>query len=315
MIKTYNFHFDFFEKRELPPFYEIKERDSDCISPNKAESKSIENGAVLLIPPYLNYTQKDLKPGYSCSSKSYWIGFAMDLHPFNNFREYLRHQLGKKPYKNLRQDIQRLERGHQIHFQTFYGSIDESTYNNLMDTLKKYIEGRFKGRVHKHTALKKWNHYVDSVYPMIHDKKASIFVIYEKDEPISISLNYHYRDIFIAAIISFNHKFFPYSMGKQMFVRQIEWCYANNYRIIDLGWGSFDYKIKFSNAVFKYNTHIIFPKKNLYKRLLSHGIGWYLYLKYYLVMLKQRKLRNPKKTFKGRWLNFTMDGSDLSSKL
>jgi hypothetical protein len=306
MFIKYNFHYSFYENRVLPPFYRVKNRDSDQINESLDRHSKSELGVILLIPPYLNYTQKDLFPGYKCIQRTFWMGFAIQLPPQATSGEFLRNQLGKKPYKNLRQDIQRLERDYQIDFQTYFGSIEDSKYEFLMQTLKSFIQERFKGRTNKHSALNKWEQYEKSVRQMILNKKASIFVLLNKDIPICVSLNYHYHDIFVASIISFNNDFFSYSLGKQMFVKQIDWCYANNYSLIDLGWGSFDYKIKFSNAVFKYNTQIIYPEKSAVKYIISYFLGVFLYVKYYLVMIKQKKFKNPAKTYKGRWIRYSM---------
>ncbi|MEZ2415456.1 GNAT family N-acetyltransferase [Muriicola sp. E247] len=304
MFTTYNFHYTYYENRNLPPYYARKTRDQEEIDQSEKKTNTSSVGVVLLIPPYLNYTKKDLKKGYSCVERSFWMGFAIHLPNHGDSNIFLRKQLGKKPYKNLRQDIQRLERDYQITFKTYYGSIDLPTYNTLMQTLKEYIQERFKGRAHKHSALQKWEQYEKSAYQMILEKKASIFAHFNNGVPICISLNYHYQNIFVAAIISFNKDFFSYSPGKQMFVKQIEWCFMNDYQLIDLGWGSFDYKIKFSNAVFKYRTHIVYPENSILKRFISSCLGLFLYVKYYAVMLKQRRLKRPSKTYAGRWIQF-----------
>ena len=224
----------------------------------------------------------------------------MDLSESSSVREYLRSQLGKKKFKNLRQDFQRLERSYTIRFEIYHGKIEKSTYHFLMDKLEGYVRERFEGR--KHAALIRWKDYTDTAFEQIIAKNASLFVLYEKDNPIAIALNYHYKNIFYSAITSFNQDFYKFSLGKQMFAKQLEWCFENGYRLIDTGWGSLDYKIKFSNAVYRNQTHVLYPKKDYVKKVMAFIISWLLLIKYYLDMVKYFKFNKPESTYKNRWL-------------
>ena len=304
-IQRANFHFAFFEKRYVPPYYEgitgIPQEFYQLPYPkNDIRNKRI--AIINCIPPYLSVNEDNLNDAYSCYSKSYRLGFAMDLSESISAREYLRNQLGKKMFKNLRQDFQRLERSYNIRFEIYHGKIEKATYHFLLDKLEGYIRERFEGRTTKHTALNRWKDYTDTAFDQIIAKNASLFVLYEKDNPIAISLNYHYKNIFYSAITSFDQNFYRFSLGKQMFVKQIEWCYENGYRLIDTGWGSFDYKIKFSNAVYRNQTNVIYPKKDYVKKVMAYIISWLLLIKYYLVMVKYSKFKKPESTYENRWL-------------
>jgi hypothetical protein len=226
----------------------------------------------------------------------------MDFREYDTEQEFLRFQLGKKVYKNLRQDVQRLERNHDIRFETYFGALNEAKYKTLMETLKGFISVRFKGKISKHVALNRWGFYMDTVYEMILAKKASLFVIYELEKPIAISLHYHFKKILFTSIISFNANFHKYSLGRQMFVKQIAWCYNNNYQLLDMGWGSYDYKMKFSNAVYRYQTHVLYPKKSFRKKIIALCISWALMFKYYGAIIRDRKFTLPKSKFQNRWL-------------
>ena len=310
-IQRHNFFFEFFEKRFISEYYkEISGIPVDYykLSDSENDIKNKRIAIINCIPPYLSVNEDNLIDSYSCYCKSYRLGFAMDLSKSISARDYLRNQLGKKPFKNLRQDMQRLERNYTIRFEIYHGHIDNLTYQLLLDKLEVFIRDRFEGRTSKHTALNRWKDYVDTALEQIIAKNASLFVLYEKDNPIAISLNYHYKNIFYTAIISFDQAFYKFSLGRQMFVKQIEWCYENGYRLIDMGWGSFDYKIKFSNAVFHYRTHVLYSKKNYLQKLIAFTISWLLLIKYYLVMIKNFKFKNPKSSYRNRWLkSFEID--------
>lgn len=258
--------------------------------------------SIYLIPQYLNIGANHLNSYFGVFCKSYQLGFAIDLTNFSSAKDYLKNQLSTKVFKNLRQDRQRLENNFDIQFQVYHLFIHKETYDELMNTLKEFITIRFKGKTSRHAALQRWNHYNETVLEQILDGTASLFVLKNQDKAIAISLNYHYKNVLYAAIISFDHNYHNYSLGRQMFYRQIEWCFNSGYRLIDLAWGSFDYKIKFSNAVFRYQTHVIYPKKNLAAKFLAFIQINKLCLIYYVVLLRDKKIKNPKLSYKDKWL-------------
>ncbi len=304
-IRNLNFFFEFFENSAILPYYfQIPGIPKEYYPTEPIQAKEGQKDIVIVncIPPYLSLSTKNIKNSFSFYSKSYRLGFAMDFREYDSEQEFLRNQLGKKVYKNLRQDIQRLERNHAIRFEIYFGSIDESKCKSLMETLKGFISVRFKGRISKHVALNRWGFYQDTVYEMILAKKASLFVIYELERPIAISLHYHYKKVLYTAIISFDDSFHKYSLGRQMFVKQITWCYNNNYQLLDMGWGSYDYKLKFTNAVYRYQTHVLYPQKSFGKKLVAFCISWALMFKYYGAILRDRKFKIPESNFHDRWL-------------
>jgi len=277
-IKSHSFYFDFFEKGKLPEFYsEIKNVPKEYVSPNRDLDNDIH--IVNCIPPFVLQDQKALKNGLKAFTKTYRLGYAMYLPEFTNANDFLRNQLGKKPFKNLRQDYQRLKRDHNVQVKIYFGEIDRKIYKELFIKLEEFIHSRFTKNNRKHFALTKWSFYKETVYQDIHDKKASFFVVYSDSEPIAISLSYHFRNVMFAAVTSFNNTYNHYSLGRQMFVEQINWCYQNGIELLDTGWGEFDYKMKFSNAVYQYHTQVIYPERNTISKMASYIISTIMMLK------------------------------------
>ncbi len=302
-IQSHNFAFDFYEKNKVPFFFkEIKNVPKSYFRDNHKKDNKVH--IVNCVMPYIGKRKSTIIDDYGFYSKSYRLGYAMDLSNSSCATEYLKDVLGKKPYKNLRQDRQRLYRGNNIHLKVYHGEIDKDNYMFLFNTLKGYILKRFEGREHKHTALSKWDFYIKSCYNMILSKNAALFVLYDNDRPIAISLSFSHKNILTAAITSFDEHYYKYSLGKLMFVNQIEWCFLNDYKLLDTGWGNIEYKIKFCNAVFYYDTKVFYPKKNLFKRILAFLISWGLMIKYYFVIIfKEKRYNKPEKTYKNRWLD------------
>jgi hypothetical protein len=302
-----NFHYDFYELRKIPPCYsEVGHQFSEFLKAGSSESLSTNDFIVALdaIPPYLGINKNDLDKRLSCFEGRYRIGFAMDLSSAENANEYLKGQLSKKVFKNLRQDRQRLIKQHEITFKNYYGYISSETCHILLEKLREFVEGRFEGRTSKHDALKNWGRYQKSVSDQINAGNASLFVAFDKDEPISISLNYHFKEVLNMAINSYSKDYSRFSLGRQMFFWQLEWCYEHNYRLIDLGWFPFEYKTKFCNAVFRYYTQVIYPRSSLFLKAFAYFHFNKMKLIYYLVMLKYSKFDNPEKKFKDRWMKY-----------
>lgn len=301
-IKSHSFYFDFFEKGKVPGFYEkINGIPKSYFEPDVLlENTDSDIHVVNCIPPFLLDKDFTIKKPFGLFSKTYRLGYAMYLSDFSSAHEYLRNQLGKKKYKNLRQDYQRLKRAHNIHLKVFHGKISREIYDELFITLEEFIHNRFSKNNRKHFALTKWSFYKETAYQDINEKKASFFVIYNDTSPIAISLSYHFRNVMFAAVTSFDNTFYHYSLGRQMFVEQLHWCYQNKIDLLDTGWGEFDYKMKFSNAVYQYHTQIIYPKKNIISKGGGYITSWVLMLKNRLSTYYHLGFTSPKKLFKER---------------
>nr|WP_240740136.1 GNAT family N-acetyltransferase [Allomuricauda hymeniacidonis] len=183
-----------------------------------------------------------------------------------------------------------------------YGEIDPDLYHSLMKTLKRFIEDRFVGRTHKHSALLKWDYYVDQSLGRIRSCSSILFVLRHKSQPIAISLGHTIKNVLNSAITSYDKKFSRYSLGKIMFIKELEWCFLNGLRLLDTGWGNFEYKIKFSNAIYYYATHVMYPKKSFGKKVYAYFIGIFLEAKHYLIAIKNRRFKRSRDLYQGRWM-------------
>lgn len=254
------------------------------------------------IPSYFKNHGINYPKEYSFKSDFFRLGFGIDLSNHTSAVDYLKSQLSSKTFKNLRQDKNRLAKKFKIILKVFYGEISEQEYNNIIKTLKQFIEERFRRNVMSHSAYSRWEKYEESVIHMVRQKECSIFVLYNNEMPIAITINYHLEPVLITSISSFDQRFHHFSLGKLMFWELIDWCTINNYHLIDLTWGEFDYKIKFSNAVYRYRTDIIYRNGSIYKRIMAYIIMKLLKIKYQIYILKKFKTLDIEKKFSNRWL-------------
>lgn len=238
---------------------------------------------VDFIPDYISSHVLIPKKEYGYYEKSYRVGVAMDLKKNSTSNDYLSEVLSTNSFKYLRRSINRLNRDGEIQLVPYYGSIDTETYHSLFKQLQHFIKSRFNQKKERHAALGRWKFYEDTLYDLILQKKASLFVLYDGEKPISISLNYHYDErVLDLAINSYDISYQKYSLGRQMIVRQLEWAYDNNYELIDLRWGAFSYKVDFSNTKSKYRTHVFYTRKNIPLQIMAWCTSLGFYCKYYL---------------------------------
>jgi hypothetical protein len=132
-----------------------------------------------------------------------------------------------------------------------------------MGALKKMIIKRFQQRDGRNKTLENWNTHFEKTINLINKKKASLFVIYDENRPIEISINYHIDTIMYSSISSYDLDYGKFSLGNIEIYKQLEWCMLNNISFFDMGYGDFDYKRKWSNHIYNFEDHIFYHKYNV----------------------------------------------------
>lgn len=188
-------------------------------------------------------------------------GYAIQLDDATSADHYLR-QHNKKQRENTKRLLRRLENCFQISYELYYGSISEDMYRKLMERLKLMILKRFEQRAEISESIKIWNHVLSTSFNLINQKKASLFVIYDDQLPIAISLNYHYDQILFGYISSYDIDYYKFGLGNLLIYKQLDWCIENGYNHFDMGWGDLKYKKWWSNNIYQFNHHIVFPKNS-----------------------------------------------------
>ena len=130
--------------------------------------------------------------------------------------------------------------------------------------------------------LIQWKFYHELFYPMIQQKNASIFVISDKEKPITITLNFHVSDIVFSHIQIYDVKYSKYSMGDIAIFKNIEWCYSNNVNLWDFSKGETDNKLRWSNHIYQFDYHVFYKRKSLISKVMAHIIARKLIIKQFL---------------------------------
>lgn len=265
---------DLFEKQKIPNVYDsIQYLNYEQIDNLSTRDKSvipdfIKPYSISLIPAYLDlkvlHSEKFAIETIEQTNSGYAILFNSEF----NIDIYLKNQF-KSNYRNLKKRLIRLEECFNISYKFFYGKITEEHYSFIMESLRVMLIHRFRQRKEENKKLEQWNELVSNTYGQIITKKASLFVIYEEDFPIDISLNYHFDKIMFGAVSSYSIEYSKFGIGFIEKIKLMEWCISNGYKILEFGYGNLEYKKKWSNHLYSYKSHVIYNRNSILSMVIA----------------------------------------------
>lgn len=270
----YNFSFDFFQKQHINPFYDKLfnySNNEEIINQNFKSEDAIGNEIheIKFIPPFFRLETPLLSPKYKFIPYKRVENFRINLDGFNNAEEYLESQMSSKSRSQLRARSHRLETCFNIKYVFYYGQITKQEYDFLFIQIELLIERRFNQRGDLFSLTDKLDFIKENTYQLILEKKASLFVIYDENKPIDISLSYHFQNILQHLIRSYDIDYSKYGLGQIDIFKQIDWCFLNNFQIFDFMWGELDYKTRWCNEISLFEHHFIFKNNNPLKMIFT----------------------------------------------
>lgn len=231
-----------------------------------------------LIPEYFKLNLRDTSFKTKIIPECNW-GYSILLNPSDSIDGFMQRQFNSKKRNIFTRYVKRLETCFDVEYRMFYGNISETNYNFIMQSLYNMIVARFKERNELHKNLHEWDYLLENTFSDIINKKASLFVIYNKDEPIEISLNYHFDKVLFSYLSSYNIDYSKFGLGHIEIYKQTEWCAINGYILFEMGVGGMDYKRRWSNNIYRYNHYVVYKKQSFKLRLLITKVQLKEYLK------------------------------------
>ncbi|WP_299216981.1 GNAT family N-acetyltransferase [uncultured Aquimarina sp.] len=268
MKKVYiDYFFELFEKCSIPKlFSEVRSSENEKgITNPDYDNSLVENPdkvySVFFIPDYLkphsnsgNFVIKKVE--------QFFKGYAVFLDGFTSADAYIKHRF-RSNAKGIRRRIKRLESCFDISYKTYYGAIDEEDYEFLMDALEKMLVRRFEQRNDVSQSLLRWDHYKQMYFSLINEKKASMFVAFDNNQPIIVSLNHHFQDRLFSAISSYDIDYSKFSLGSVEIYKKLDWLIENDHKSYEMGMGDLSYKREWCNHIYNFEHQIIYPKKSV----------------------------------------------------
>tara|TARA_R110002049_G_scaffold289365_1_gene472160 strand:+ start:226 stop:1407 length:1182 start_codon:yes stop_codon:yes gene_type:complete len=291
-LQKLNFFFEFFEKSSLLPFYESinnKTNGGITCNTNSHEIGSYKNkvSVVNFIPPYLDLKLDKQNTPFRAFQVKPRLGYMIDLNAFANIDDYFKVQLGSRKKKTVLAGVKRLESCFDISYKMYFGEIDVLEYEFLFSEFERMITKRFEQRKQEHAGYKRWTLYKKSVYDLILKKRASLFVIYNRKKAIVIDLNYHFENILDSAMSSYDIDYAKFGLGNIALIKQVEWCFDNDYKRVDMRWGEVPYKRVWCNVIEEYKCDVVYNKNIPTDMLLAILVSKFLNLK---KLLEGRKI-------------------------
>ncbi|UII76132.1 GNAT family N-acetyltransferase [Flagellimonas sp. HMM57] len=314
---SHNFFSSFLERENgVPKFYEsisYADLDKEIYRDEKPYKDETSSPALLEVTYVPNYLKTTLKKDTNFKTVKHQLvkGYAIDLTHIEEVDSYVKLKF-KKNAKNIRRSIKRLETSFPIKYHLYHGNITKEEYDRLFDSLLTMIKKRFKQRNETSKQLAQWNETLNATYGLIKQNRASIFVIYNANEPIEISVNYHRDKIFYSAISSFDIDYFKFGLGHVEIYKQLIWCFENDYHYFDMGWGDLEYKNRWCNKTYLFEQFLLYEKKSLIGKLVSSITNTKVRTKNYLISKNVHlHVKNLKKTVR-RYLNASQEPISFS---
>ena len=253
---------------------------------NSLNPESLEKKVYLIydVPEYFNIDLASLPPYIGLYKVRQYPGFLIDLEGISSLEDFLRNQFKKSSRYKLKKYRKRLESGFDIGYKTYYGQIEKEVYDQIFETFHHLLEKRFDDKQIRNNNLdpEEWDFYKEVAYPMILEKKASLFVIYEGEKPIAVTLNYLSEEVLFDAITVFDIDYSKFHVGSITIMAQIEWCLENGKKIMDFSKGYFDYKKRWCTLAYNFEYHIYFDRRSLGSKTIAWVLHMLLRLKQYL---------------------------------
>ncbi|MET7030250.1 GNAT family N-acetyltransferase [Sediminicola luteus] len=268
------------------------------------------NNKVLLIYDVPTFFDIDLSKSNSSLQlrkiKQY-PGFLIRLDQYTDLGHYMSLSFSKSSRYKLNKYKKRLEDSFEISYKMFLGDISRDEYESVFEHFKILLEKRFldKGITNNNLDPKEWNFYHEVAYPLIHEKKASLFVIYEGNTPIGVTLCYFSENILFDAITVFDIDYEKFHLGSVTIMKLIEWSLEHNIKVFDFSKGYFDYKKRWANEEYHFDYHVYHDSNSFTAKIIAWIIIAFFSLK--------QKLRDKKVNEKLHKLRFLLKSDKVES--
>lgn len=287
-------NFDFltnvsFFKRSWEPFYTNvgKNLTKGIYYELNYKATDFKNKVFLIydIPEFFNVPNLDpSKTDLRCKSIYQYDGFLLDFENYKTSQDYIKSRISSKNIRGYKSRKRRLEDCFNISYKFHSNDLDRSSFEILFKQFHGLLTKRFADKQfnYHHLRSDKWAFYREYVFEMLQKKQATLFVIYNDDIPIAITLNINSDTVVFVSITVFDTDYYKFNIGKISIIKIIEWCYENNMKIADFSKGYFDFKEEWGNVQYHFDYHILYDSKSLFAKTIAWKLGVFFKFKRYL---------------------------------
>ncbi|WNH10229.1 GNAT family N-acetyltransferase [Thalassobellus suaedae] len=265
-IRKIDFGLDVLEKNDFKSYYSYVFNDEIGGLISKSQNNDfLKNKAFIIneVPSYIKTKINNSSDTIKIKTINTYSGSFINISKYNNIDLYLKKEISSQRRSTLNRCQKRLDLCINPSYKIFYGDISRTEYNKIFNDYKLMLKRRLAQKNSYWEELEFWEERYARTYDLINEKKASIFVIYDSDKPISIYINSNFNDILYIEVIAYDIDYSKFKLGFSALVKVIEWAILNNYKLIDMSKGDFYYKERFRNGTYYFQKHLIYDNSNL----------------------------------------------------
>lgn len=306
-----------FYKSKLPVYYNIGKNltKGNSYSLNNYDDYKNKTFIIYDVIPHLKKEENNFSSNIGVLKSIQYPGFLIHIDKFKNIDDYLLNTFSKNTRMKMRKFNKRLDTCFNISTKMFFGHIEKQEYDFIFENFMALLQKRYSEKEISYNNMqpKEWNFYKNVAYPLILEKKASLFIIYNNNTPIAVTYNYHTQDSVIDAITVYDTNYSKFNIGYVNNLKLLNWCFDNNIKKLDFSKGYFDYKKRMSTLEYDFEYHIIYDKRSIKASLIAHIYYMFFEFKTYLrnkrfdVKLHEftYRIKNKKKSSKRNHIKIT----------
>ncbi len=240
---------------------------------NSGCDSDLNNKTVLVydVPTYFELDTTQLGQKIKLLKSKQYPGFLIETSKYKSLNDYMLDNFNRNSRNKNNKYKRRLEESFNISYKMFYGDISKSEYDFIFKAFKLLLEKRFADKQITNNNLdpKEWSFYYEVAFPLILEKKASLFVVYDNDKPIGVTLSYLSNNTLFDAITVFDIDYFKFHLGSVTIMKLIEWCIDNGMENLDFSKGYFEYKSRWCTKQYDFEYHIFYDSTSVTSKVLA----------------------------------------------
>lgn len=275
----------FYKDKFFPLYVNVGRNITNGISYELNPDETDFRGKTFLIYDVPEYYEiktsqsKDLK----VKASSQFRGYLCDLRGFDSFEDYFRSVLKKSKNRGkLRRHIKALEACFDVEYKFYQDNITKEEYDLVFNQMISLISRRFGSLGLDNNIVAKKDYYYDLCYQLLKKKQAVFFVNYADNKPIGISFMFKSKNHLFYSITTFDVDFVRYNLGHITIIRLLEWSFDNGIEYFDFSKGEYDYKKRWSNKQYRFESHILYDSKSIKSKIVANLTFWFFEFKQYL---------------------------------
>ena len=188
-------------------------------------------------------------------------GFAIEIPENTDFKTFLLGNFSKSFRSKIKRSVNRFEGCFEVNYLMFYGKISKQEYEYHMLSLKKMLEDRFEEKGEENRVLNEWATYYNTTYDLINAKKCSLWVIQANSKNVQVCINRHHNSILNISVPSYDIAYSRFGLGNISIYKLLEWSIERNYSFIDMEYGAYEYKRRWSTKIYDFYHYVYYPSK------------------------------------------------------